>query len=66
MPPRGWTTITVPQTVYDYFFEEWSEKRDEYQIKYGITSFSGFASKLLTEMMDQYEAREKKKKTKKH
>jgi len=65
MPPKGWTTITVPQSVYDYFWEKWQEKKEEYRIKYGITSFSGFATKLLSEMLDEYEAREKTRKTRK-
>jgi len=57
MPPRGWTTITVPQPIYDYFYQKWLKKKEEYRIKYGITSFTGFTTKALSEMMDQYEAK---------
>lgn len=63
MPRKGWSSITVPDEVYNYFFEEWKKHKEEYRLKYGITSFAGFTTKLLSEMLDQWEARRKAEKS---
>jgi hypothetical protein len=57
MPRKGWSSITVPKEVYDYFFEKWKKHKEEYRLKYGITSFSGFTSKLLEQMRQEWEAK---------
>lgn len=57
MPKKGWRSITVTDEVYEFFFKEWQSHRDEYRMKYGITSFSGFTTKLLTEMAEKWKAR---------
>jgi len=54
MPYKGWKTITVKDEVYDYFQGRWLKEKDEYR-EQGITSFSGFVTKLLFEMIKQEE-----------
>ena len=47
MPRKGWKSISVPERVYNYFREGWEQNKEEYEIKYGVTSFSGFVCQLL-------------------
>ena len=58
MPKQGWKNVTVAEEVYDYFMDEWIKHRDEYRLKYGITSFAGFITKLLTEAIENRRAKE--------
>ena len=58
MPPKGWTSITVPVKVYEYFKDKYEEKKAEFRLKYGISSFSGFVTKLLNDMIQEYETKE--------
>ncbi|MGA2386792.1 MAG: hypothetical protein ABSG33_09690 [Candidatus Bathyarchaeia archaeon] len=37
--------------VYDYFFGEWLKIKEEYAIKKGIRSFSGFVTYRLAQLM---------------
>jgi hypothetical protein len=53
MPRKGYKSITVKQTVYDYFFNEYGKVKEEYAIKKGIRSFSGFVSMRLAELMEE-------------
>ena len=53
MPPKGFKSITVAEEVYNYFFKKWLEHREEYRLKYGISSFSGFCTKLLYQMIEE-------------
>ena len=39
-PKKGYKSITVKAEVYDYFFKQWLEVKEEYAIKKGIRSFS--------------------------
>ena len=50
MPRKGWKSITVSASVYAYFKAEYEERKAEYRLKYGITSFSGFITKRLFEL----------------
>ena len=52
MPRKGWKSITVKEEVYDYFWDLWQKNKEEYRKK-GITSFSGFVTKLLYEMIEK-------------
>ena len=54
MPYKGFKSITVREEVYDYFWRLWQENREEYRRR-GITSFSGFVTKLLYEMIERFE-----------
>ena len=53
VPREGWKTITVKAPVYDYFWNEWKKRAEEYRLKHGITSFSGFITKRLFALMEE-------------
>ena len=59
MPRKGWKSITVREEVYDYFWNLWKKNEMEYR-KQGITSFSGFCTKLLSDMIEQVEKHSRK------
>jgi len=59
MPRKGFKSITVKEEVYDYFWDLWQRNKEEYR-KQGITSFSGFVTKLLYEMIGKEKERLKK------
>ena len=52
MPRKGFKTITVKENVYNYFFNEWKERRQELEVK-GIRSFSGYISYRLSQLIEQ-------------
>jgi len=56
MPRKGFKSITVKEEVYDYFWDLWQRNKEEYR-KQGITSFSGFVTKLLYEMIEKEKKR---------
>lgn len=45
--PEGWKTISIPQDLFDGLVEEWDKNKEVYEIRYGVTSFSGFVAKIL-------------------
>ena len=53
MPKKGYKSITVKGEVYDYFFKEWLEVKDEYAIKKGIRSFSAYVTCRLAELTNE-------------
>ena len=55
MPRKGWKTITVTESVYKFFKDDYDANNEEYRLKYGITSFSGFITKKLYELMKKNE-----------
>jgi len=55
MPDKGWKSITVRDEIYNYLWEKWQKNQSEYRLKHGITSFSGYVTRIL------YEALEKEK-----
>ena len=59
LPPPGWKSITVPQEIYEFFYKRWKKDKERYRREYGITSFTGFVSKLLNDMLLEYEKRDK-------
>ena len=57
LPYKGFKSITVREEVYNYFWEKWQKNKEKYR-KQGITSFSGFVTKLLYEMIERFEQEE--------
>ena len=53
MPAKGFKTITVKDTVYEYFMKEWLKVKPKYAAKKGITSFGGYISYRLSQLMEQ-------------
>ena len=58
MPKTGFKSITVTETVYDKFFDEYLKKKDELSMK-GITSFSGFVTCELAQILEIKEVNER-------
>lgn len=58
MPPKGWKSVNIQEPSYNHFKTQYEKKKDEYRIKYGITSFSGFVGRSINEMLENYEKRE--------
>ena len=57
MPAKGFRTITVREDVYDYFFKEYDKNKTNLAVKKGITSFSGYVSHRLSQLMEQEKKR---------
>lgn len=57
MPREGYKSITVKQEIYNFFLEEWRAHENEWRMK-GVTSFSGFCTKMLYEMMQRIKSGE--------
>ena len=55
MPKPGFKSITVSEYVYRKFFEVYEKNRKDLELK-GITSFSGYLTSMMEEMMIKYEA----------
>jgi hypothetical protein len=55
MPKPGFKSITVSDYVYRKFFEVYEKSRRDLELK-GITSFSGYLTSVMEEMMIKYEA----------
>lgn len=55
MPKAGFKSITVSENVYKKFFEVYEKSRKELELK-GITSFSGYLTSMIEEIMEKYEA----------
>lgn len=53
MPKKGYKSITVKAEVYDYFYREWLRIKEEYAIKKGIRSFSGYVTYRLALLMNE-------------
>jgi hypothetical protein len=54
MPKPGYKSITVSENVYNKFFGVYERSKRELELK-GITSFSGYLTSLMEEMMNRYE-----------
>ena len=59
MPKKGFKSITVKSDVYEYFFNEWLNFKEEYAIKKGIRSFSAYVTYILAQLINE----EKKRKS---
>ena len=55
MPKPGFKSITVSENVYKKFFKVYEKNRKGLELK-GITSFSGYLTSMMEEMMLKYEA----------
>jgi len=53
LPREGWKVITVKESVYKFFKDDYDTNKEEYRLKYGISSFSGFITKRLYELMEK-------------
>ncbi len=54
MPKPGFKSITVSQNVYNKFFHIYERKKNDLELK-GITSFSGYLTSIMEEMMFRHE-----------
>jgi hypothetical protein len=55
MPKPGFKSITVSENVYKKFFNVYERNKKGLELK-GITSFSGYLTSMMEEMMLKYEA----------
>ncbi len=55
MPKPGFKSITVNENIYRRFFEAYARNKKKLEFK-GITSFSGYLTSMMDEMMKRYEA----------
>jgi hypothetical protein len=55
MPKPGYKSITVSENVYKKFFKVYEKNKKGLELK-GITSFSGYLTSMMEEMMVRYEA----------
>lgn len=51
----------MPQEIYEFFYKRWKRDKERYRLEHGITSFTGFVSKLLNDMLQEYERHEAEK-----
>lgn len=56
MPKKGFSSVTVHTEDYEYFKQEWSKIKEKCR-KRGITSFSGFVTYRLNELIEQEKKR---------
>jgi hypothetical protein len=50
MPKQGFKSITVSENVYNKFFKSYERSRSGLELK-GITSFSGYLTSMMEEVM---------------
>jgi len=55
LPKPGFKSITVSENVYGRFFNAFLKNKKELEFK-GITSFSGYLTSMMEEIMKKYEA----------
>lgn len=60
MPKPGWKSITVTDDVYNYFHDEYLKRKKQRRLQEGVTSFSGYITKRLYELMQQEKQRNQK------
>ena len=53
MPAEGWKALSLPDEVYEFFFQKWERNKVEYKAKYEVTSFSGWVSRILSEYIER-------------
>ena len=56
MPAEGWKPISLPDDIYEFFFEKWEKNKEEYKAKYKVRSFSGWLTKILAEYVERDKA----------
>ena len=55
MPKPGFKSITVSENIYKKFFNVYEKRKNDLELK-GITSFSGYLTSMMEEMMLKHEA----------
>ena len=55
MPKPGFKSITVSENIYKKFFNVYEKRKNDLELK-GITSFSGYLTSMMEEMMSKHEA----------
>ena len=55
MPKPDFKSITVSENIYKKFFNIYEKRKNDLQLK-GITSFSGYLTSMMEEMMLKHEA----------
>lgn len=55
LPKPGFKSITVSENVYGRFFNAYLKNKKELEFK-GITSFSGYLTSMMEEIMKKYDA----------
>ena len=55
MPKSGFKSITVSENIYKKFFNIYEKRKNDLELK-GITSFSGYLTSMMEEMMLKHEA----------
>jgi hypothetical protein len=55
MPKPGFKSITVSENVYKKFLKVYEKNKKGLELK-GVTSFSGYLTSMMEEMMVRYEA----------
>lgn len=53
MPEKGFKSITVKQEVYDWLMKEYKKSEKEWLIKYGISSFTGYVTFRLAQLIEK-------------
>ena len=53
MPRKGYKSISVKQEVYDYLMKEYKDRKTEWLVKHGVSSFTGYVTYRLNELMEQ-------------
>jgi len=52
MPRKGFKSITVREEVYQDLWNQWQKQQDKL-LKEGITSFSGFCTRIIYEALEK-------------
>ncbi len=55
MPKSGFKSITVSEYVYKKFFDVYEKNKKDFEMK-GITSFSGYLTSMMEELLQEHEA----------
>ena len=58
MPDKGWKSITIREEVFQELLKYWKNNINDYR-KQGITSFSGFVTKMLYTNLETTDGKEK-------
>lgn len=54
LPKEGFKSITVSEAIYNRFYKRYAERKDELGLK-GVSSFSGYLTSILEELMERDE-----------
>jgi hypothetical protein len=51
-PPKDFVSITVKKEVYEHLRKQYKKKKNDWLLKHGITSFSGYVTYQLNELVE--------------